>query len=236
MEESIRKVPEPGTDARKTYNLDAQNRHRAKVRQEKDLALQRTAASWGSEWDELHQEQQAILDRERVKFGTKVLAELGREPFILYVSEEDEPLARLIVPLFCLKKKSSPWLRNVVNPDGLVCGATFFADAIGKELIESGYRLGVDGRNLKGSPTFLAAYLELLKILHDGYTDRKFDKKDENFPVITAELAGEYEYKPAIVKQSKAFKKLLAKEEAEKVPDTIQILQEGREKLLDLLE
>lgn len=135
-------------------------------------------------WDERFPEQYKELTAYRGKFSAQVQEELGGRTLS---DLEGETLYNVAVAFYCFKKTGSPWVRGVIDPNGVIVGGAFFPEVIGTWLVKYTHRFG-----LESSATYAKLYRPLLTVL-----DKKFGKFSQNSSSegesarnVQAELAG----------------------------------------------
>jgi hypothetical protein len=168
-------------------NIRAYNRENKRKSREKQRAVKPPSADeWTWNFVDNFPEQDKELKAYVRQIEEKVVEELGPG---LGTGDETYTVDGVARTLFCLKKNSDPWVRQVHSPNGIIVGGIYFPEALGSELVSSAHKLG-----LKKSPTFNALYLELLRIL-----DKKFGHMQAGDAYelgctadIKAELAGTY--------------------------------------------
>ena len=163
----------------KQRNTEEKQQSRAK----KKDAETPTYEDWMYKWDENFPQQYKELRAYEKKFSAQVQQELGRELCDL----EAETLYNAAVAFYCFKQGGSPWVRSVIDPNGVIVGGAFFPDVIGTWLVKYTHRFG-----LETSATYAKLYRPLLAVL-----DKKFGKFSQNSSSegesarsVQAELAG----------------------------------------------
>jgi hypothetical protein len=212
--------PEEQERVRK-YNREQKQKSRAKQKDESHIP---SADEWTWNWSENFPEQYRELNAFEQEFSAKVYQELGRGEFHPYSSPEAETLSWVAITSYCLRKKDSPWVREVENPNGILVGGLFYPDTLGTDLVANTHHFG-----LETSATYVALYRELLRTL-----DKKFGhEQTEAARDIKAELAGTYVL-PQLPELPKAEPKKI--QEAPSVPSDAETLEQRRTKLLDQLK
>jgi hypothetical protein len=143
---------------------------------------------------------------------------------------EAETLSWVAVTAYCFRKKDSPWVREVNNPNGFIVGGLFYPDVLGSGLVTNTHRFG-----LERSATYAGLYRELLTIL-----DKKFGRNDSgsegaSASDIKAELSGTYVLPaPPQLKQPDPTLQPKSKPTVQaQLPSASEILEQGRIKLLE---
>jgi len=165
---------------------EQQEAYRERVR---DRTRIQDADEWTWNWDGRYPEQSAEL-REYVRnTQRKIVEELGRDlggclkDLMGRVVDDDEEytLNRILRTLYAYKKDTPVWVTKTT--DGVIVAGSYYPDDLGHDIVAATHR-----RNLKISPTYSAAYRELLSIL-----DQRFgDNRDRNSAAIKQELAGTF--------------------------------------------
>jgi len=163
----------------KKYDLAQKNKSRANQK----AALTPIYEDWIHKWDENFPQQYKELRAYERKFSAQVQAELGRELCDL----EAETLYNASVAVYCFKQHGSPWVRSVIDPNGVIVGGAFFPEVIGTWLVKYTHRFA-----LESSATYAKLYRPLLAVL-----DKKFGKFNQNSSSegesarsVQAEIAG----------------------------------------------
>jgi hypothetical protein len=179
MKKKIAELPLEEQERIRQYNREQKQKSRAKQKAESTP----TAGEWSWNWAENFPSQARELNAYEQEFSAKVYEELGRGQFHSYGSPEAETLSWVAVTSYCLRKNNSPWVREVLSPNGIKVGGLFYPDVLGSNLVANTYRFG-----LASSPTYAAVYRELLRTL-----DIRFGHEEtEHARAIEAELAGTY--------------------------------------------
>src|SRR6266567_1578492 len=224
MKKKMSELPFEEQERIRKYNREQKQKSREKQKVELRAKSLADADDWSWDWAKNFPQQNAELTIYTREFSAKVYEELGRGEFRCD-SPENETFAWVTVALFCLRKNSSPWVREVENPDGVLVGGLFYPDALGSDLVANTHRFG-----LETSSTYSAVYRELLRIL-----DKKFGHEEtEHAHDVKIELEGEYVLKlPEPISQPKP--EPIKTPEVPSIPSALEILERGRIQLLNQL-
>jgi hypothetical protein len=181
-----KRISELGEEQQKKIR-DASREYKRKQRADEKLARTPTHDDWTWNWGERFPAQYTELRAHEKQFSAKVAEELGRE----LSSLEEETLSWASITSYCLKKDSSPWVREVSDPKGIIYGGLFYADVLGDDLVRNTHRF-----ELEKSPSYANLYRDLLAALDKkfGENSHGYDPSEaESARDIKAELAGAYQ-------------------------------------------
>jgi AraC-like DNA-binding protein len=154
---------------------------RAEQREQRREAELVSADEWSDEFRLNFPEHVKMLDAYEKEFSNKVAQEIGLN-LNGALGNEHYALNFVARSLFGLKRG---WIKHVCGPRGItgdIVSGSYFIDGGCGDIVEYAYEYG-----LKQSPTFAAAFLELLKML-----EKRYGNRHEDAVVIRAELAGTY--------------------------------------------
>jgi hypothetical protein len=166
-------------EAKRRYDRAAKRKSRAKQKAESIP----TADEWFRSWSTQFLQQSVELKTYERQLCAKVYEELGRGEFDPYRSPEAETFSWVAITLYSLRKNTSPWVREVRDPDGILVGGLLYPDALGSDFVENTHRF-----ELEESATYSALYRELLRILDERFGHEHTDHACD----IKLELAGTY--------------------------------------------
>jgi hypothetical protein len=171
--QSRKKLSEMTVEERRTYNAQMKQRSRQRQRQR---TVTPTADEWADEFRKQHPGQATESDQYANEFAKSVLSELQIKSSYAI----DACLDQVTRTSLGLKRN---WVRDVQAPNGEMVAGMYFADSLGETIVRDAHVYG-----LEQSPTFSAAYRELLEIL-----DKKYGhEQTKDARVIRQELLGEY--------------------------------------------
>jgi hypothetical protein len=166
----------------KQRNTEEKQQSRAK----KKAAETPTYDEWTWKWDEKCPQQYKELRAYEKKFSAQVQQELGRELCDL----EAETIYNAAVASYCFKQHGSPWVRAVIDPNGIIVGGAFYPEVIGSWLVKYTHRFGLES----SSATYAKLYRPLLTVLNKrfGKCGQNSSSEGESARNVQAELAGKY--------------------------------------------